>query len=278
MRLSASNIAWDATEDDLVARMLKDAGIDHIDLAPGKYFPDPFASTAQEIDAVRSKWQRAGFSIAGMQALLFGTTGLNLFDDRDGTMLARLARIAEIGARLGAPCMTFGSPRQRDRSGLSDARASAVATDFFLRLGDCAARHGIKVCIEPNPARYGCNFLTHTEEAALLVRALNHPYVRLQLDVGTMIINREAPGDLISTYSAEIGHVHASEPDLAELGSGLATHRQVGTALGRHRPDLVVTIEMAASPAEDHVEALERAVSIARQAYGDESIGSAANG
>ncbi len=268
MRLSASNIAWDVTEDEQVAHALRDAGINHVDLAPGKYFPDPLAATDNDIDAVRIKWQRAGFSIAGMQALLFGTAGLNLFGDKDDAMLARLCRIAEIGARLGAPSMTFGSPRQRDRSGLSDAQATSIATDFFLRLGDCAVRHGVKVCIEPNPASYGCNFLTHTAEAGEMVRALNHPAVLLQLDVGAMTMNRESSNDLISTYAASIGHVHASEPQLAVLGGELDTHLEAGAALRRHRPDLVVTIEMAASQTESHVVALQRAVAIALQAYG----------
>lgn len=83
-----------------------------------------------------------------------------------------------------------------------------------------------------------------------------------------MTMNRESSNDLISTYAASIGHVHASEPQLAVLGGELDTHLEAGAALRRHRPDLVVTIEMAASQTESHVVALQRAVAIALQAYG----------
>ena len=44
MRLSVSNIAWDVEEDDAVAEVLRDLGVDQVDLAPGKYFPDPAAA------------------------------------------------------------------------------------------------------------------------------------------------------------------------------------------------------------------------------------------
>jgi sugar phosphate isomerase/epimerase len=271
MRISVSNIAWDPGEDEAIALVLRRAGIDQLDLAPGKYFPDPFTASIADVDAVRRRWQAAGFSIAGMQALLFGTAGLNMFADADGAMMARLCRIAEIGARLGAPCMTFGSPRQRDRSGLDDDQTMTLATDFFMRLGDEAERRDIKVCIEPNPATYGCNFLTNTIDAAMLVRALNHPAILLQLDVGTMIMNEESPAELISTFALEIGHVHASEPGLEKLGNYIATHVDVGAALRAHRPDIVVTIEMVASNTESHILAVERAVEVALDAYGEQS-------
>ncbi|MGC8000720.1 sugar phosphate isomerase/epimerase, partial [Salmonella enterica] len=71
-----------------------------------------------------------------MQSLLFGTTGLNLFSDEDGVMLTRLAGVCRTGRLLGARALTFGSPKNRDRSGLDDEAVRRVATDFFRRLGD----------------------------------------------------------------------------------------------------------------------------------------------
>lgn len=267
IRLSASNIAWDVCEDDAVAKVLRNAGIDQIDIAPGKYFPDPQLTLDAEIDRVRDRWNERGFTITGMQALLFGTSGLNLFSDAGGVMFDRLCQMARIGSRLGARTMTFGSPKQRDRTGIDDTSALRIAGDLFRRLGDVALQGGITVCLEPNPASYGCNFLTTTLETAEFIRALDHPAVRLQLDVGAMAMNRESPTECVAEFAPLIGHVHASEPGLATLGDGGALHGEAGAALRKRRPDLTVTIEMAASSSEPHCEAMKRAAKLARAAY-----------
>lgn len=268
MRLSVSNIAWELPEEAVVASLLADAGVDQVDLAPGKYFADPAAASDAEIAAVRQLWRDRGFTIAGMQALLFGTSGFNLFADPDGVMFDRLAAVCRIGGGLGARALTFGSPRQRDRSGLDDAAAEAIAIDFFGRLGDVAAGHGTTLCLEPNPAAYQCNFLTRSDEVAAFVRRLDHPAVRMQLDVGAIAMNAENPRQVVEDAASVIGHVHASEPMLATLGDGGAPHAAVAEALARVRPELTVTVEMAASRDEPHPAAVVRAVALARQAYG----------
>jgi hypothetical protein len=52
-----------------------------------------------------------------MQALLFGTTGLNVFGDNKSqeAMLEHLRAVCRIGAGLGATKLVFGSPKNRDR-------------------------------------------------------------------------------------------------------------------------------------------------------------------
>jgi D-psicose/D-tagatose/L-ribulose 3-epimerase len=272
MRLSVSNIAWDLDEEDAVAGLLSTAGVHQVDLAPGKYLPDPGAAADAEIAAVRRLWRDRGFSIVGLQALLFGTSGLNLFDDTQGAMFDRLSAICRVGGQLGAGALTFGSPRQRDRSGLDDETANRIAINFFRRLGDVAAAHGTAICLEPNPAAYGCNFLTGSGEVAAFVQRLGHPAIRMQLDVGAIAMNGEDPETVIADAAGLIGHVHASEPMLATLGDGGAPHSTVAAALGRLRPELTVTIEMAASGKEPHLDAVRRAVGFAQRVYACKSV------
>jgi hypothetical protein len=83
VRVAISNIAWDPAEDDAVADVLRRHRVDAVDIAPGKYFPDPPAATDAEIERVRRAWAERGVRIHGMQALLFGTVGLNLFGEPD---------------------------------------------------------------------------------------------------------------------------------------------------------------------------------------------------
>ena len=155
MRIAISNLAWDVTEDAAVAAMLAERGIDAIDIVAAKYFPVPAQADSAKVEAVRRWWSGRGVEITGMQALLFGTSGLKLFgSDADrAAMLDHLTATCRIGASLGATRLVFGSPRNRDRGAFDEVRAQAVGIDFFRRLGDVAAHAGVSVCIEPAPPR-----------------------------------------------------------------------------------------------------------------------------
>lgn len=269
MRLAISNIAWDVAEDEAVAQLLQRHAVDAIDIAPGKYFPEPENASEDAIARVRAWWRERGIEITGMQALLFGASGLNVFGDAasQDAMLRRLDAVCRIAAGLDSPRLVFGSPKARDRSGLDDAAADAMAVDFFGRLGDVAGAHGVLICLEPNPASYGCNFMTHSAQAARIVEQVNHRSIRMQLDTGAIAMNGEDPAQVIGDYAALIGHIHASEPDLATLGDRGAPHDVIGALVNTHLPSHLVTIEMLASNTEPHLAAIERALGVATRYY-----------
>lgn len=268
MRISVSNIAWELAHEDEVAALLSARGVDLVDVAPGKYFPDPEHASDTEIAAVRKFWADRGFGILGMQSLLFGTQGLNLFDASREIMLSRLSAVCRIGGGLGVRALTFGSPRQRDRSGLGDAEALDIAVSFFRKLGDSAQQAGVLVCLEPNPSAYNCNFMVNTREALAVVRACDHPAIRLQLDTGAIAMNDEPVTETVAEAASWIGHVHASEPKLAVLDNA-ALHAEVARALRAARPELGVTIEMAPDTQLAPMEQVARALDVAQSAYGD---------
>lgn len=269
MRLAISNIAWDVAEDEVIAQLLTRYGMDAVDVAPGKYFPDPANASDDDIKRVRTRWAERGMEITGMQALLFGTTGLNVFGPKDvqDALLAHLAAVCRIGAGLGAVRVVFGSPKNRDRSGLSDQEAMAVAVPFFQRLGNIAAAHGVFICLEPNPPCYGANFMTSSAETAQVVEQVAHPAIRMQLDTGALTINSEDVAGVLEKCAHLIGHVHASEPDLLPLGDGGTDHPKVHAALVQYLPEHVVAIEMVATKDEPHVVSIERALKVAIRDY-----------
>jgi len=270
MRLSISNIAWDVEEDEAVSALLKRLGLNAVDVAPGKYFPKPEAATEEEILRVRRGWSDRGVEVVGMQALLFGTVGLNLFgsDGSRQAMLAHLEAVCRIGGGLGARWLVFGSPKNRDRSGLRDEQVEAVALPFFRKLGDVAVAHGVTICLEPNPSRYGANYMVSSDETAQVVRQVDHPGIQMQLDTGALALNGEDPDGVIERFSGLVGHVHASEPDLVPLGDGSSAHGRVAELLRRHLPEKLVTVEMVATKNEPHLHAIERALQIAQRHYG----------
>lgn len=275
MRLAISNIAWDTIEDKAIVTLLQRFSIDAIDVAPGKYFPEPGKATDEDIARVKNWWTERGIEITGMQALLFGTTGLNVFGPSESqvAMLRHLTAVCRIGAGLGAKRMVFGSPKNRDRSGLTDQEAMDMAVSFFRRLGDIAQSYGVMICLEPNPPCYGANFMTTSSETAEVVRKIDHQAIGMQLDVGALAVNSEDPVAVMQNCAPLIGHVHASEPNLVPLGDGGADHAKVVAALKQYLPNYVVSIEMLATKNEPHEVSIGRALSVAVQFYRNNEVG-----
>lgn len=269
MRISFSNIAWDTAEDEAVAQVLHEQGVDAIDIAPAKYFPHNDTVTDKEIATVRDWWGARGITIVGMQALMFGTTGLNMFgaDESRSAMLSHLASICRIGSCLGATKLVFGSPRNRDRSGLEVNEATDRAVSFFRTLGDIAQTHGVEICLEPNPPSYGANFMIDSTETAHVVNIVSHPAIRMQLDTGAMFINGECAPEVIAQNAHLIGHIHASEPQLSPLGDQGTDHRGIREALMNYLPKHILTIEMLATSNEPHLAAIQRALAFAKSTY-----------
>ncbi|TRW91471.1 sugar phosphate isomerase/epimerase family protein [Candidatus Methylobacter oryzae] len=278
MRLAISNIAWDVAEDEAIAALLHRFAVDAIDVAPGKYFPEPADATDRDIARVRNWWAERGIRITGMQALLFGTSGLNIFgpEEVQQAMLQHLNAVCRIGGGLGAKRLVFGSPKNRDRSGLSDGETIDKAVYFFRCLGDIAQQHDVVICLEPNPSCYGANFMTTSAETAMVVNRIAHPAVGMQFDTGALTINGEDPAIVLGDHAPLIGHIHASEPDLLPLGDGATDHRKVMAALTRYLPDRVVSIEMRATRNEPHEVSIERALAAAVRHYRKQGVEDAA--
>jgi sugar phosphate isomerase/epimerase len=271
MRVGISNLAWERRHDAAVAARLRAHGVDAIDIAPGRYFDDPARTSASDVEAVRRDWASRGVTIVGLQALLFGTQGLNLFGAAEvrRAMLAHLSAVFRIGEGLGARLAVFGSPKQRDRSGLDDATARQIAVDFFRDAAGRAAERGLTLCLEPNPPRYGANFMTTAAETADVVRAVSHPALRLQCDLGALHLADEALVPGLDDWATLVAHVHLSEPDLRPYGTGGTPHAAWSGVIRERLPQAIACIEMLPPDAEDPVPGIDAALALASRHYGD---------
>jgi len=252
MMIAISNIAWDVCEYEEVAALLHRYSVDAIDIVPGKYFPKPDKADESEIARVRDWWAVKGIEITGMQALLFGTSGLNLFaaPEVQTAMLRHLNAVCRIASGMGAKRLVFGSPKNRDRSEFGEAEATEIANDFFHRLGDVAGSHGVVICLEPNPPCYGANFMTDSAETARVVTEVAHPAIRMQLDTGAITINGEDPENVIGRYASLIGHIHASPSQKGQLPSAANGSLSEGNVRGGNMAILTRTLAdaLAAMP------------------------------
>jgi sugar phosphate isomerase/epimerase len=269
--ISISNIAWNTSLDQDVSEILVNSGVSYIDIAPPKYFKKIDETTDDEILKVKQYWLDKGIAPLGMQSLLFGTQGLNVFGTLDvqNKLLTHLTDICHIGNILGARKLVFGSPRNRDRSHLSDQQTIETACDFFNRLGDIARTNNVVICLEPNPVCYQANFMTDSIETAEMVRTINHDHIRMQLDIGAMDINNESADEVIKHVAPWVNHIHISEPQLTPLNISNSFHRSASKAIQKYLPDMPMTIEMLTTSPSMTLREIEQSIDLIKKIYLD---------
>jgi sugar phosphate isomerase/epimerase len=127
---------------------------------------------------------------------------------------ARLARYADTAfrraARIGAKFIVFGSGGARQ---IPEGWPLAEGFEQFVRaLEICAplaAKHGVVLVVEPLN-RAECNLVNTVLEGAAAVARVNHPNVRLLVDIFHMLRNGESPDDIVKA-GPWIVHAHVAE-------------------------------------------------------------------
>ncbi|HEX2296660.1 MAG TPA: sugar phosphate isomerase/epimerase family protein [Actinomycetota bacterium] len=268
MKVAASNLAWDAADDEDVARLLDGAGAEGVELAPSKVWPRPDEVTEEDAVAVREAWRRRGFAVVALQSLLFTHPHLKLFGTAaDRTELGTVVRsVIDLASWLGAHALVFGSPKSRVRGDLSVDEATEIATEFFAGAGAHAESRGTCLCIEPNPPEYGCDFVTNAAEGRALVARVGSPGFGLHLDAGGMTLAGDTAPEVTASVPV-LTHFHASEPGLKPVhAAGETPHAAFAGALRDAGYTGWVSLEMlppAGGPA-----VVARSVSAIRALYG----------
>lgn len=107
-------------------------------------------------------------------------------------------RLAQIGGKF----IVFGSSSARElRDGWPKEKANEQFITLLKKLGPLAEAHGVTVILE-QLRKEECNFINHLSEAAALIRAAEHPNIRLLADLYHMASVGDTPDDL--TAAADV--------------------------------------------------------------------------
>lgn len=267
MKLAVSNIAWDAPEDDAVKAALRAGGVHGIEVAPTKFWPDWEGMSVAAATAERQRLADSGFAVPALQAILFGRPDLQVFGDEASVsaLVAHIADVATVAAAFEARTLVFGSPRNRDPGELKPDAAIDRAVAVFRRIGAVCADHGVVLGLEANPPAYACTFMTRWSEAAAVVRLVDHPGVRLHLDIACTEMAGDQAADGMREAADIISHLHITEPQLGDLSDPQMNHFAFGAAIAASGYADWASIEMRR--ADDPVAAVTQAVAFARANY-----------
>lgn len=269
IEIAISNIAWDPVLDDAVIELLQTVQINKIEIAPRASFDNIDEITTADIDKYHQKWTKNGIETIAMQALLFGTTGFNIFSEESvqSDMLSYLDKIATLAQNLGASRLVFGSPKNRLLNGLNTEEGKKLYTRFFNNLGDIGAQRNCIFCVEPNPIEYGADFMTDSKSTAKVVRDLNHPNIMMQFDTGAMIMNREDFQKTIDKNFSLYGHFHLSMPHLEPLKK-ITEIVELGNILIDKNYKLDLSVEMKKVELNAQLEQMFESLTTAKKLFG----------
>jgi len=251
MKIAISNIAWPDTEEHSVAARLGALGAQGVEIAPTKRWGRPAEAAALEAEEYRNWWSARGLPVVALQSLLYGRNDLVIFGDDSvrAETATYLERIIDLAAHLGATNLVFGSPLNRQVGSLDRKTIERLAVPFFTRVGAYAHSLGINFCIEPNPPQYKCDWLIDTRECVAFLELVGVAGLALHLDAAALSLNAEPLEPTFALAAPWLRHFHASEPYLAPVAGGAASHAKFAAALRTVGYGGWVSIEMR--PVED---------------------------
>jgi sugar phosphate isomerase/epimerase len=163
---------------------------------------------------------RAPIATEAANCLLPGSCKTTGPDSDPDAVAERMATILSRAAAAGVEVLVFGSGgSRRIPDGFDADRGRTQLLEHLTRWAPLAADAGVTVCVEPLN-QGDCNILTSLDEAAALVRQVDHPQIRLLADTYHMGLDDDPP-EAIVRHGDLLAHVHVAEVrDRAAPGTG----------------------------------------------------------
>jgi len=215
MRLIISNLSWDLNDNDKVIKIIKRYDINEIEISPSKIFVNNYKKN--NIKKVKAFWNKNNISFCSMQSILYNIKNAYLFGNKIQQKLFfdEIKKKIYLSKKIGSKILVFGSPYNKKI--FLKKNINIVAFNTFKKISKICEKNKIYFCVEANPKIYDCEYLNYTKEAIKLVKKINSNFFRLNLDLGTIIANKESFKKIINDNIQLIGHVQISVPYLKDI-------------------------------------------------------------
>lgn len=241
MRLSISNIAWANENDEEMYSYMSEIGYEGLEIAPTRIFPEcPYERLEAAKHFANIMREQHALQISSLQSIWFGMSQ-NLFGSEyeRKALLNHTKRAIRFAQAMDCKNLVLGSPRNRN---IQHSDQYVIAVEFFREIGTFAQECGTVVAVEANPKVYNTNFINNTSDAFKLVQDVQSQGFLVNLDIGTVIQNKEDILDFADKISF-VNHVHISEPFLKDIFER-KVHFQLAQMLHDKEYSKYVSLEM----------------------------------
>ena len=244
MKLTISNIAWKSCSDNSYLKLIKKHKIKSLEYAPDIILRGDYST--KNILETKKYWNTHKIKLYSMQSILFGSKNAYMFGDKiqKNIFLNEIIKKIDLAHKLGSKILIFGSPQNRIIFKKKKKLLEQISIKIFSKIADYCHKKKIYFCLEANPKLYGCEYINNTNEAINLIKRINKPYFRLNLDLGTIIANKEDLSEIISKNSNLIKHVQISTPYLRSISRYKSKIKELIYYLYKFKYNGHVSIEM----------------------------------
>jgi len=210
-------------------------GYDGIEIAPFTLAPSAEEVSARQRQEIRRTVADNGLEVVGLHWLFAGPSGLHMTtNDKPtwGKTRDYLSCLIDLCADIGGKVLVLGSPKQRSLpEGQTKQEAWDRAVELLTSVLDQARSRRATICLEPlSPVE--TDFINTVAEGMQMVRQINHPNLRIHLDVKAMCSEAAAVPDIIRSVRAEdIGHFHVNDANLYGPGMGQVDYAPIAEAI-----------------------------------------------
>lgn len=242
MRLSVSNIAWYNEQADEAYSLMQKYGFSGLEIAPPSILGEnPYDQKDKAISWANEINSKYNFTISSFQSIWYQRPE-NIFkseEDRNN-LLEYTKKAILLAESISCKNLVFGCPKNRNND---NNLSENTVYPLLSSIAEFAQSHNTVFAMEANPAIYNVNFINNTKQAFELVRTINNPGFKVNLDVGTMVSNNESI-DSLSGNIDFINHVHISEPFLKPVEKR-DIHKELASVLKEEKYNGFVSLEMA---------------------------------
>ncbi len=248
IQLGMCNELFEGWDFARTCQTIKAIGYEGIEIAPFTLAPLITDLSAAKRRELRTIVEDSGLETIGLHWLLAKTEGFYLTHP-DAEVRKKTAdyliALAEATRDLGGSLMVLGSPKQRD---LLPGVNFHQAMDHASQVLSTVARHlldfNVDLCLEPL-APSETDFLTTIAQANDLIQRLDHPHVKLHMDVKAQSADTGGSvTELIAKHAADAGHFHANDVNLRGPGMGEVDFGPILKALVATGYDRWVSVEV----------------------------------
>ncbi len=223
MKLGICNEMFVGWELEKIFSFVKQLGYEGVEIAPFTIAEDIGSVEESTIEEIRKLSKKVKIEIIGTHWLLVKPEGLSV-SSRDKNLREKtsqyLCKLVDFTAKIEGKIMVFGSPKQRRiNEGQTYKEVKEYFKEVIIPALEKCEKNNVYLCIEPL-ARTETNFINKAEEAIEIIEEINHPYLKLHLDVKAMSDEKKPIPEIIENSARYLKHFHVNDKNLLGPGFG----------------------------------------------------------
>ena len=209
---------------------IKSIGYEGIEIAPFTLASDVREISGNIIEKIRKLSEENKIDIIGTHWLLVKPEGLSV-SSKDKNLRKKtseyLCKLVDFTSIIGGEIMVFGSPKQRKiNEGQTFEEVKKYLKEVIKPDLEKCHEKNVFFCIEPL-ARTETNFINKAEELNEIIEEINHPNLKLHLDVKAMSDEDKPIPDIIEIGAKYLKHFHVNDKNLLGPGFGEIDYKPI---------------------------------------------------